>query len=115
MIFCSEDFVTLSCMCAVFVVVGASASVVSIPPPSSPQAGSKRKKLKAKRDRGSTTPKRSGSPRRLSESEPATSPRGGPLSPSPSGSSTSATSRLIYIGLYETSQSFLYTIVLSGI
>ena len=93
--FAMKDFVlmTVVFVCCIFV-VGASASVVSIPPPSSPQAGSKRKKLKAKRDRGSTTPKRSGSPRRLSESELATSPRGGPLSPSPSGSSTSATSRL---------------------
>ena len=94
--FAMQDFAlkTNDChVCCIFV-VGASASVVSIPPPSSPQAGSKRKKLKAKRDRGSTTPKRSGSPRRLSESELATSPRGGPLSPSTSGSSTSATSRL---------------------
>ncbi len=50
------------------------AAGVTVAPPSSPQAGSKRKKLKAKRDRGSTTPKRSGSPRRPSESDLATSP-----------------------------------------
>ena len=56
--------------------------------PTSPMSAGKRKKLKAKRDRGTTTPKRSGSPRRLSESDAfGTSP---PASGSLSGSSVSS-------------------------
>ncbi len=72
-----------------------SSSGSSLPPtPTSPMATGKRKKLKAKRerDRGSTTPMRSGSPLRPvdgdSMSPLSTSPSGPNLLPPPSGSSS---------------------------
>ena len=71
-----------------------SPTSMSTPPvPTSPMSVGKRKKLKAKRERerGTTTPKRSGSPRRLSESDQtaSTSP---PTSASSSATSVSSSS-----------------------